>query len=457
MKNILQTTRFLFLYSAITILVFIPHSTPGQQPVHLKGSLQTDNRMRLDEGTLTWNENRLNLELSGGDLTEYSFFSKIWLRGFGFPRASGLADLQRRDKAQVMQWGLEFREAFLDLYAFGLSNLDLRVGRQIINWGTGDGFNPTGNVSPDDLEDLLFFGTHLGVNALKATYYAPAFRMTGVFIPVFTPATLPAGDYSEALFASDISNFDTKGFEYRTNLSLPKNTLSASSQFAFKIASMVFNYDASLSYYNGRYDLPVITGMNASTDPPVVNTTFRYPGLQVIGGDFAGSVGPVGIWGEIASFYPEKVTARIAMPSPLPPYETVTRDSTVLSGSSYVQYLLGIDYTFRNRWYINLQFLHGFLHEQGSEQLNDYLIFRTEREYFHGNLTVSPIAFALSITDWNAPQKTFGVIGIPEFTYRPADNVSIRLGSFLFGGTGPNIFHALQDLDQLYLRITVSF
>ena len=448
----------LCLLATLTLILSIHFTIPlvAQTSYDLTGSLQTDNRVRYDDGSLTWNENRLNLELSGGNMVDYGFYSEVRLRAFGLPEVSELADLQRRDKEEVIPWGLEFREGYLDLYAIGMPSLDVRIGRQIINWGTGDGFNPTGNVSPDDLEDFLFFGSHLGVNALKATYYAPAFRMTGVFVPAFTPATLPPGEFSDAFFTSGIDTGGGSNFQLQTDLRLPENTIGSSSQYAFKVATLVFNFDVSLSYYNGRYDLPVISEVVFS-DPNTVNAALRYPRMQVIGGDFAGAIGEAGIWGEAAYYLPEAVTGQITVPSLVSPDQTVTMDSTMLSDSPYTQYLLGADYTFQNRWYVNLQYLHGFLHERGFGNLNDYLVFRSERDFFNGKLTISPLSFAVVITDWSDPFENYGVVGIPELTWHPYDNVEILLGSFLFEGSGENLFQSIERLDELYFRVTVSF
>ena len=202
----------------------------------------------------------------------------------------------------------------------------------------------------------------------------------------------------------------------------------------------------------------VISGVTATVAPDfAVNASLRYPRQQVLGADFAGAIGVVGVWGEAALHLPEKVSAQSTFPSEVPPYSPITSDSTTLSDAAYLQYLIGTDYTFRNSWYVNLQFLHGFLSERGAENLNDYVIFRSEKDFLNGKLTLSPLSFALGITDWGNPQNNYGIAGIPELTWRPYDNVDILLGSFLFEGAGDNIFRSLRNLDELYLRVKVSF
>jgi TPR repeat protein len=40
------------------------------------------------------------------------------------------------------------------------------------------------------------------------------------------------------------------------------------------------------------------------------------------------------------------------------------------------------DYTFRSGTYLNAQFMHGFFHERGKGNLNDYLIIAAERSAY---------------------------------------------------------------------------
>ncbi len=119
--------------------------------------------------------------------------------------------------------------------------------------------NPTDNINPDDLEDIFNFGAHLGSDAVSATYYLDDFTLQGVYVPVFTPTAFPYGDWITA-FTPDMSlppgatigAMDDK-------IILPENIISETQSFAFKVGTIIFDYDVSLSYYNGRDDLPLLT------------------------------------------------------------------------------------------------------------------------------------------------------------------------------------------------------
>lgn len=419
----------------------------AQENLSIGGYVQTENHVAFDDKELTWSENRLNLKLSAGNFVDYGLFSEVLFRGFGYVKIDSVSMLQGLEQSGSYPGGIELREAYLDLYSFPLSSVDLRLGRQIINWGTADALNPTSNISPDNLEILLDFGEHLGVDAFQGTYYGSRANLTCVFIPTFTPARLPPPSYSSALlsaFSSGLSlppGVSLEGFTQQVEL--PKRDLDESSQYAIKLSSFMYGFDLSLSYYNGRYDLPTPCAISM----PDSMITLIYPKVQIIGGDFAGAIGSVGIWGEGAVFFPEEVLLDI----PGLPVEEMLKDE------SYVRFIAGCDYTFENGVYVNTQVFHGFLHEQGRKNLNDYLTFRVERDFLNSKLTLVPVSFALSVSDWDDPTENYGLAYVPELTYRPFDNVEITFGGSVLHGEGDNLFRQLNDRDELYMKARASF
>jgi hypothetical protein len=346
--------KTLFLIIVIFSTIAPAKKLPAQSDLSINGYIKTDNRLRFDTNEFTWNENRLNLRFEGAPSDKYHFFSEVRLRGLGFPTIT--------------------------------QSSDLRVGRQIISWGTADKINPTSNISPDDLEDIFNFGEQLGTNALTATYYLnDNITLTGVFVPIFTPSTLPYGDFSNAFAPTMDMMPGTFPRSFSDKIVLPENKLSESSQYAFKTSTNLFGYDLSFSYFKGRDDLPLVDKV---TSTPVdtlgtvnIATELIYPKMQVIGADFAGSIGRVGFWGEGAIFIPDKVELSTFMQTQmgLQPQGTLI----ALDDKPYFRYVIGGDYTFKNGLYLNAQFLHGFIHERGEENLNDYVAFRFEKKLFN--------------------------------------------------------------------------
>ena len=428
--------------------------------VSINGYMRTDNRFRMQQdGKLSWNDNSLGLKFSGSPSDNIYYYSEVRLRGFGFSDVHSTADLQRRQKDFVQTWGLEFREAYIDIYGFLTEDLDVRIGRQRIVWGTADRLNPTDNLNPDDLEDIFDFGRHLGSNALMATYYLNDITFSGVVIPVFTPAVLPFGDWLRAFTPQVTLPPGTQIGTFEDEIILPENKLSETSSFGLKASTNLFNYDVSLSYYYGRDDLP-LTSKVTLTPADTLGTLnaqaeMIYPRIQVVGADLAGSIGDVGVWAEGALFFPDKYYMDVTFPDPQ--YGMVTQQELVLDDKPYFKFVIGSDYTFKNGWYINGQYLHGFIHERGSENLIDYFLMRVEKKFMNDAIKIVPFGFALAIPDWKDIENNYGIAGGPEIDYYPIDALEIALGAYLIAGKGNNLFSNVNDLDEFYFKVTYDF
>ena len=422
--------------------------------LNLGGSVLIDNRFRLEEenGRFTWNENRLMLKLDS-DISGGYFYSEIWLRGSGFSSVSQSSDLQEKNKEKINPWSIEFKEAYIDFYKLFTNNLELRVGRQRIAWGTADKLNPTDNLNPDDLEDIMDFGRKSGTNSMKLTYYLEDYTFYGVYIPIFTPAVLPSSDWAEALSSPfSLPNGMTLR-NFTDSVILPEDNPEESSMAAVKIARNFFNYDVSISYFYGRDDLPLINKVEIT---PVGLTTVDakaemiYPKMQVIGADLAGAIGKVGVWAEGACFIPEKVEM-----------ETITvgigtQYSIALDNEPYIKYVFGGDYTFRNGFYINGQYLRGFIHERGKDNLEDYFMAGIEKKFFNDELKVK-LGFGAEIKNFNKVEDNLATMIFPEVNYYPVDNTEITLGAYLIDGKDTTNFGKVKKNDELYLKFKYSF
>lgn len=445
-------------YWFLVLVAMLPAQLAAQ--VNINGYVQTYNRLRLQQdGKFTWNENQLGLKLGGAPSEKIHYYSEVRLRGFGFSRTGRTADLQRREKDAVQPWGVEFREAYIDLYGFLTPNLDLRIGRQRIVWGTADKLNPTDNLNPDDLEDIFDFGRHLGSNAIMGTYYLGDYTLYGIYIPVFTPATLPFGDWANAFVPPLSLPPEMQLASFQDHITIPENKLSETLSFGFKVDGNIFYYDLSLSYYYGRDDLPLISSVTLT---PSNSTGFWdasvgmiYPRIQVFGADMAGSIGSVGVWAEGALTMPDKVYNEVTIQHPV--LGNITDLQVTLDNEPYFKYVVGGDYTFKNGWYVNAQFMHGFIHERSAENLNDYLLMRFEKKYMNDVLKIVPLGVALAIPDWGDVKNNYGIAGGPELDYYPIDALEISLGAYIIDGKGDNIFSRVKEFDEVFLKITYTF
>jgi hypothetical protein len=450
------------LFTVIGLLLFsIPGTLLAQESttateVKWNGYLQTDNRLRLKgDNDFSWQEYRLDLKIEVKPSAKAHFYSEVWLRSFGFPSAQTSSDLV--DKNKVSPLNLDFREAYVDLYGFLFDNLDIRIGRQLVAWGTADKLNPTDNLNPDDLEDLWDFGRHLGSDGLKASFYLKDYTFSLIYIPIFTPAVLPRGDWASALSPS---------MELPTGLILgnlsdkiitPKNNFKESSITGVKISKNLFGYDFSLSYVYGRDDLPLVrkvTFTPTTTRGEVdIESELIYPRLHIAGIDMAGAIANIGVWAEAAVFFPEEVN----MITDLSALGMGTQESIALDDKPYVRYVVGADYTFKNGIYINGQYLHGFIHERGNGNLNDYFMFGLEKKFFNDKLKIAPITGGIVISDFKDIKNNYALILSPEITYYPVDNAEISLGARWIDGKNTTSFGRVKDKDELYLKLKYSF
>ena len=169
--------------------------------------------------------------------------------------------------------------------------------------------------------------------------------------------------------------------------------------------------------------------------------------------DMAGAIGKVGFWIESGLFFPEKVTKF----TDLSGLGKGTLRSTVLENKPYLKYAIGADYNFKNGWYINGQYLHGFIHEKEAAPLGDYIVFALEKRFLNDKLKIIPVGGGLEIRDFNDIKNRYALILAPELSYYPVDNVEIDFGFRLLEGKGKTTFGGVKNNDDVYLRIKYSF
>ena len=450
-----RTKTFLILLIA---LLFLHLQTYAQ--VEIGGYVRTDMRMRLqtERNPFTWNENRICLQLKARPSEKVQLYSDVVVRGFGFPRTETIDDLQQTGKEKVQPWGLEFNEAYVDISDFLVEKLDVKIGRQRVAWGTADKFNPTDNLNPKDLQDIFDFGRHLGSNAIKASYYLGDYTLTGILIPVFTPAVLPPSDWLQAFESPSSLPPGMRLHSLSNAVILPKNNFNESSMYAFKIATTVADCNVSLSYFNGRDDLPLVTGVTIlpldTLGTVDVSSTMQYPKMQVIGADMAGQIFNVGVWAEAAVFLPSRYN--LVTSFMLPP-NAQQQIAIALDDKPYTKYVIGGDYTFTNGLYVNAQYIHGLFHERGHENLEDYLVFALRKSFLNDVLKITFAGGAIEVKDFKDIRNNYAFALGPEVAYYPIDNVEILLGAYIIDGKPTTTFGRVKDNDEIYFKVKYNF
>jgi len=308
---------------------------------------------------------------------------------------------------------VEAHALYMDIIGLGSKKLDLRIGQQIITWGTGDQFNPTSNLNPLDLEDRLMFGERLATPMVRADYsFNWTWSITAAWIPIFRPNLLPR---SASLGLASPDRIPIIEDAYRWQLSaerfvgerliahgptrvnearlLMPDTDIKNSQAGARIKGRVLKQDISLSYYYGRSKMPqpVYSKTYMNSDDNVIETRvdLAFPRMHVVGFDMAGqipwasflskaikSLKPVGWWFEAAVFFPQKMTMALYQENfgliedgeydysridPEDPHRP-----TVVDNTPFLKWVLGFDYSFSKSWWANVQWVHGFPDEFGA-------------------------------------------------------------------------------------------
>ncbi len=426
--------------------------------IRIGGQVRTDDRVSAESTPrMNYQEYRLDLTTEARPTDNARFFADAWVRSSGvLSNVSSSADLF--NMGSVSPLNLVLREAYFEINGFVFDNVDLKIGRQRIAWGTADKLNPTDNVNPYDLEDVWDFGRRLGSDGVQLSVYAGDLRFTGIVIPVFTPAVLPAGEWATALMPASMQLPPGLTVAATTaDVSLPAVSLADSITAGIKVKGSILGYDVSLSYLYARDSLPIVdsvvvtpTAVPGTVD---VSTNLFYPREHVFGADMAGSILSVGVWAEAALFLPEKVM----LTTDTTALGGGAQESVALDSSPYVKLVLGGDYTFPGNVYLNVQYAHGFFQERGADNLEDYFVFGLDWKLFDDKLKISPLGVVVEIKDWSDLPHNYAILAAPSLTILPIDNAELIVGLHLIQGTATTTFGKLNNSNEVFLQAKYSF
>ncbi len=435
----------------------------NHENLKLSGYLQTDQRfLTQSPHNWAWNENRLSFQLDKQFAGKAKFHSEVWLRNIGIPNISSSFNLY--NKSIIDPWNLEIREANVQIFGLFTKNLDVTIGRQRIAWGTADKFNPTDNVNPYDFEDIIDFGRHRGSDAISLQYYfSPDFSLQTVYVPIFQPDNMPIGIFRNAL-QPEIKLPDGLSLQsYSDKILTPAYNLKESTQYGARFKGFISGIDFSLSYLYNHYGQPFDVYNKIEKADTLggvsINAQLQYPRTHIFGIDFATNILGAGLWGEAAMFLPvnsiELKTDITALVPDAP--QPIIIDSTILSKKPYLKFVLGTDYSFANNSYINFQYLHGFINEHGSKNLNDYFVLRYEINLFNNTFKIAPLSGGVCINNWKDIKNNYAFFYVPQITYMATDNVELNLSAAIFGGTGNNLFANLKNYNMIMFKMKYSF
>lgn len=235
-------------------------------------------------------------------------------------------------------------EAYVDFY---FPSVDLRLGRQVVAWGTADAINPTDVVNPRSLSlDALLDRRvrRLPVPAVRAAFYPwPDVGLTAVGVLDFVAAPLP----EQAVRETVQQRLYGSGMQLDSPwLSMENLEAGKRYELALRAETTVQGYDVYLSYFNGVEDLPVLWLGPGEPFPPDVRVYGRYRRQQQYGLAVAGTLSEAGVWAEVAYTVPEAVDALDNRPPAMP---------ALSSNEPSWQGVVGVDYRLTGDLYVSGQ------------------------------------------------------------------------------------------------------
>ena len=331
----------------------------------------------------------------------------------------------------------ELNEAYFDAY---LEKVDLRVGRQVINWGTADGINPTNEINPKDYTTLSEFelkGTP--VPAIMAAYYGPSGAgITGVVVLDYVPAEIPP------------MVMDRFGAMDLVPLGGPKGD-GDQLEFALRAEMPIQGWPVYATYFNGWDDLPALwleLELDPGTGSPVPKgVRARHRRLQSAGLATAMDYRGAALWLEGAY----KMPGELKKPED-PLVVAITSDEP------YWQLIAGADYSFDSGLYASGQVLYN----QGGSILSPYHNPSEEKPeaqtyvLLRGQYSPKDRHDLELVGLINATDE--GALVIPQYTYELADATKLSLRGVVATGDKKSEFAALKDHVQgINLGLQISF
>jgi hypothetical protein len=313
---------------------------------------------------------------------------------------------------------------------------DLKLGRQVQTWGTGD-LLFLNDLFPKDF--VSFFAgrddEYLKApgNAVRLTWFSAAVNVDFVWTPVFEPDVYLTGErfsFFSALVGQNVAP--------RPPLSAiePKKTFE-NGEFALRLFRTVEGREYAAYGYYGFFKQPI--ALTAGLLP-------TFAPLTAIGASVRQPAGP-GLLNAEVSFYGSRDD----------------RDGTnPLIPNSQFRFLMGYEWEAVTNFTVGLQYYlewttdHDALIENSPtpefepdeyrHMITNRLTYRAERDKYIYSL----------FTFWSPSDKD--VYLRPQFTYRYSDQWTLTAGGSIFAGDKPQTFFSqLEDASNLYVRLRYNY
>ncbi len=331
-------------------------------------------------------------------------------------------------------WGADFRDLTA---AFTLGDdVDVKVGRQVQTWGTGD-LVFLNDLFPKDF--VSFFAgrddEYLKApgNAIRVTWFSSAVNVDFVWTPVFEPDVYLTGERFS--FFSPFAGGNVAPDPPLSALD-PSKSLS-NGEFALRLFRTVEGREYAMYAYHGFFKQP--TALTPSLEP-------TFAAMTSLGASLRQPLGP-GLLNVEMSYY-------------------ISRDdrdgSDPLVPNDQFRFVAGFEWEAKPNFSVGLQYyLESTLDYRKLIDNSPFPQFEADE---HRHLLTNRLTYRASrdkhtwslFTFYSPSDSDFYVR--PVYTYRHSDQWSVTAGANLFGGSDQHtFFNQLQDASNAYVRVRFSY
>ncbi|MDF1543720.1 MAG: hypothetical protein P1R58_01315 [bacterium] len=415
----------------ILVLAAVVSFAPAQAEINLDGFMQGLYGGRLDENNPT--------------ATEYTVSeSRMQLRAEHFGERGeffGRLDFVY-DGSLEPTYDWELREGYFK-FRMG-NNIDVKVGRQILTWGTGD------LIFINDLFAKDYASFFVGrddqylkapQNAIRFEYYSSIGSWTLVWSPRYEPNRLPTGE--KLSFYNPMAGMFI-GAGMGGEVPLPESKFE-NSEIALRFNRQLGGFNSAAYFYKGFYKNPA--GMRQADFGAGPDTIPYYPELTVIGASARGMLMGGILWLE-GGYYNSQ--------------DDPDNDNPLVPNSS-IKGLFGFERQIADNLTANLQWQ--------VDMMTDYEIYKAQQTMFGGyvrdevyHLLTSRVTKMLNSELIKLSGFLFysptdeDLYGRFSVTYKYTDEVTLTAGANIFDGENPATdFGQFQLNDNLYAKMTYGF
>ncbi len=333
------------------------------------------------------------------------------------------------------QGDFDLREA--NMFVSPLDFMDVKVGRQILTWGTGD-LIFINDLFPKDWQSF-FIGRDTEYlkapsDAVKASVFGDLANVDFVYTPQFDSDRFISG---ERISFWDGNVFRRAGRDRIAHTNKPDRWFR-DDEFAARVYKNINNYEYALYGYWGYWKSP--GGQTAGSNPQVT-----FPDLNVYGASVRGNVGK-GI-GNLEFGYYESA-------DDLNGTNSLVKNSELRFLAGYSQEV-GKELTAGVQYYLEHMLDYGAYLDNlpggpAADRDRSVVTFRLTKLLMEQTVMLSLFTY-YSPTDKDAYMR-------PKINYKVTDDVALEFGGNIFFGDHPNTFFGqFQDDSNIYTAVRYTF